>query len=64
MFKNNRTRFKQMEKLMEILYSKCGGTFGYFTEPQQAVYGKLHKILLFGIYGSDGYFHGRTFKRA
>ena len=45
--KNNK-RFSQLMKLMRMVNH---GIFVYPTEPQQALYNRLHKILLFGVYG-------------
>lgn len=53
MLKFNRTRFRQMEKLMRMIDH---GLFVSLTEPQQAVYNRLHKVLLFGVYGTDRQF--------
>lgn len=44
----NSKRFGQLMKLMRMVNH---GIFVCPTEPQQVLYNRLHKILLFGVYG-------------
>ena len=50
MVMKNSKRFGQLMKLMRMVNH---GIFVCPTEPQQALYNRLHKVLLFGVYGTD-----------